>query len=135
MHSTNREDYLRALYVLEERHGEIKSKDISDYLKVSKPSVTEMVDKLQQEGLVTQKKYSNIRFTPKGRRAATKLTSKHRIIELFLTKTLRLNPNKVHHEAHLLEHAFSNKSIVRIKKLLGNPKTDPHGKPIPQVKM
>ena len=75
MVTKNREDYLRGLYVLEEQKHEIKSVDLANYLKVSKPSVSEMIRQLQDEGLVSFKRYSNIRFTAKGRRAAEKLTS------------------------------------------------------------
>ncbi|MEK6943554.1 MAG: metal-dependent transcriptional regulator [Nanoarchaeota archaeon] len=131
MSTTNREDYLRAIYILEEEKHEIKSTDLARYLNISKPSVTEMVQELDKEGLVSYKKYSPLKFTPKGRKAAANLTVKHRVIELFLKKILKINKKKIHNEAHRLEHAFSDESISRLKKILGNPKTDPHGKPIP----
>ena len=133
MFTANREDYLRGIFILEEEKGEIKSIDLAHYLKVSKPSVSEMVQELNREGLVSHKKYSKLRFTPKGRRIAQKLTSKHRLIEIFLKNILKIESKNVHQEAHRLEHAFSDESINKLKKLLGNPKKDPHGKPIPQV--
>ena len=74
-----------------------------------------------------------MQLATKGRRAAEKLTSKHRIIELFLKEVLKLRKTDFHEEAHRLEHAFSDESIGQIKRLLGNPKKDPHGKPIPKV--
>lgn len=131
MFTANREDYLRGLYILEEEKGEIKSIDLSKYLNVSKPSVSEMVRELDKDGLISHKKYSSIRFTSKGKRLAKKLTSKHRLIEIFLKNILKVNSRKIHEEAHRLEHAFSDESISKIRKLLGNPKKDPHGKPIP----
>ena len=131
MFTANKEDYLRGLYILEEEKGEIKSIDLAHYLDVSKPSVSEMVQELNKEGLVSYKKYSKLRFTSKGRKIAQKLTSKHRLIELFLKNVLKIDSKNVHQEAHRLEHAFSDDSINKIKKLLGNPKKDPHGKPIP----
>ena len=131
MFTANREDYLRGIFILEEEKGEIKSIDLAHYLKVSKPSVSEMVQELNREGLVSHKKYSKLRFTPKGRRIAQKLTSKHRLIEIFLKNILKIESKNVHQEAHRLEHAFSDESINKLKKLLGNPKKDPHGKPIP----
>ena len=131
MVTANREDYLRALYVMEEKNNEIKSIGIAKYLNVSKPSVSEMARKLNEEGLVSYKKYSRLRFTQKGRRIAQKITCKHRLIELFLKKMLKMNSGSIHEEAHRLEHAFSDESIEKLKKLLGNPKEDPHGKPIP----
>ena len=130
MFTANKEDYLRGLYILEEEKGEIKSTDLAHYLNVSKPSVSEMVKELNKEGMVSYKKYSKIKFTAKGKKIAQKLTSKHRLIEIFLKNMLKIKPNNVHQEAHRLEHAFSDESIARLRKILGNPKKDPHGKPI-----
>jgi len=132
MFTANREDYLRALYILDEEKHELKSIDVANYLHVSKPSVSGMVKELNKEGLVSYKKYSKLKFTPKGRKIAEKLTLKHRLIELFLNNILRINAKNIHQEAHRLEHAFSDESISKIRKLLGNPKKDPHGKPIPK---
>ena len=131
MFTANKEDYLRALYILEEEKHELKSIDLAHYLNISKPSVSEMVQELNKEGLISYKKYSKLNFTSKGRRIAQKLTSKHRLIELFLKKILKVKSDGVHEEAHRLEHAFSDESIWKIRKLLRNPKKDPHGKPIP----
>lgn len=131
MFTASREDYLRGLYILEEEKGELKSIDLAHYLNVSKPSVSEMVKELGREGLIYYKKYSKLKFTQKGRNIAQKLTSKHRLIELFLRKVLKIGPRNVHQEAHRLEHAFSDESIRKIRGMLGNPKKDPHGKPIP----
>lgn len=131
MFTANKEDYLRGLYILEEKKGYIKSIDLAHYLNVSKPSVSGMARELNKEGLVSYKKYSKLKFTAKGRRIAQKLTSKHRLIELFLKNMLKVNSKNVHEEANRLEHAFSDESVQRLRKLLGNPKKDPHGKPIP----
>jgi DtxR family Mn-dependent transcriptional regulator len=131
MFTANKEDYLRGLYILEEEKGQIKSIDLAHYLNVSKPSVSEMVKELNKEGLITHKKYSNLEFTSKGRKIAKKLTSKHRLIELFLKKILKISSKHIHKEAHRLEHAFSDESMDKLRKMLGNPKKDPHGKPIP----
>lgn len=132
MFTASREDYLRGLYILEEEKGRIKSIDLANYLNVSKPSVSEMVKELGREGLVLHKKYSGLNFTHKGRKIARKLTSKHRLIEIFLKKMLKIESKHIHQEAHRLEHAFSDESIDNLRKLLHNPKKDPHGKPIPQ---
>lgn len=132
MFTANKEDYLRGLYILEEEKDEIKSIDLANYLNVSKPSVSEMIQELNREGLVSHKKYSKLRFTSKGRKIAKKLTSKHRLIELFLKNILKIESKNIHDEAHRLEHAFSDESITKLRKMLGNPKKDPHGKPIPQ---
>ena len=131
MFTASREDYLRGIYILEEEKGQIKSIDLANYLNVSKPSVSEMAKELNRQGLIFYKKYSKLKFTAKGRRIAQKLTSKHRLLELFLNNVLKINSKNLHEEAHRLEHAFSDESITKLRKLLGNPKKDPHGKPIP----
>ena len=133
MFTAHREDYLRGLFILEEEKGEIKSIDLAKYLNVSKPSVSEMAKELNKEGLISYKKYSKLRFTQKGRKIAQKLTSKHRLIELFLKNILKIQSKKIHGEAHRLEHAFSDEAIQKLRRMLHNPKTDPHGKPIPPV--
>ena len=131
MPTQNQEDYLRALYILSERKDELKSSDVADYLNVSKPSVSEMVRRLNGEGFIISHPYSKLLFTKKGKRLAEQLTSKHRIIELFLKKMLKRSDAQIHEEALRLEHAFSDESIQKMRGLLGNPKEDPHGKPIP----
>lgn len=135
MKSVNKEDYLRGIYHLLEDEGYVKSVDLADYLNITKPSVSEMLKELNNEGLIVYKKYSKLRFTSKGRTIARKLTFKHRIIESFLKNILRIDSQNIHEEAHRLEHAFSDKSIEKLRKLLGNPKEDPHGKPIPLVEL
>ena len=131
MESVSREDYLRAIYHLMEENKEVRSVGVADYLNVSKPSVSEMLKSLDKDGLIQYKKYSKVKFTRKGLGHAKNLTARHRIIETFLQDTLKINPDAIHEEAHRLEHAFSSESIEKIRKMLHNPKTDPHGKPIP----
>ena len=132
MESINREDYLRAIYHLMEEKPNVKSVEVAEYLKVKKPSVSEMLKNLDRDGLIQYKKYSKIKLTKKGFNTAQTLTARHRIIETFLKDTLKINSQKIHFEAHKLEHAFSDDSIEKLRKLLKNPKTDPHGKPIPK---
>ena len=132
MESASREDYLRAVYHLMEENKEVRSVEVADYLNVTKPSVSEMLKGLSKEGLIQYKKYSKVKLTGKGHKIARNLTSKHRIIESFLKNMLKINEKSVHEEAHRLEHAFSDDSIGKLRKLLGNPKQDPHGKPIPR---
>jgi len=129
--SASREDYLRAVYHLMEENKEVRSVEVADYLNVTKPSVSEMLKELSKEGLIEYKKYSKVKLTGKGHKIAQKLTSKHRIIESFLKKILKIDSENIHEEAHRLEHAFSDESISKLRRLLGNPKEDPHGKPIP----
>ena len=131
MESASKEDYLRGIYHLLEENGYVRSVDLADYLDITKPSVSEMLQELSKEDLIVYKKYSKLRFTSKGRNIARKLTLKHRVIESFLKNILRIDSQNIHEEAHRLEHAFSDESIEKLRKLLGNPKEDPHGKPIP----
>ena len=133
MESASREDYLRGIYHLLEDEGYVKSVELADYLNITKPSVSQMLQELDRERLVDYKKYSKLRFTARGRNLAKKLTFKHRIIETFLKDVLKIRSDNIHEEAHKLEHAFSDEAIEKLKKLLGNPKEDPHGKPIPTI--
>ena len=131
MFTASKEDYLRAIYHLMEENNEVKSVDVADYLDVKKPSVSEMLKNLNNDRLIQYRKYSRIKLTKKGHDSAKNLTARHRIIETFLNEMLNINKKSIHEEAHRLEHAFSNESIEKIRVLLHNPKTDPHGKPIP----
>ncbi len=132
MINESRENYLRAIYVISTRKGAVRSKDLVQYLSVSKNTVSAMLSKIKDEGYLSHKNYGALSLTPKGLGIAMKLTEKHRLIELFLTRVLKRNPKTVHPEACLLEHDFSPQSMKAMKKLLGNPKTDPHGSPIYQ---
>lgn len=125
------EDYLRAFYLFEEKDRNITITNIAKYLKISKPSVSEMVRKLRDKNYIKFKKYSDIKLTEKGRHISKKLTQKHRIIETFLTEKLGMQQDEVHDEAQKLEHAFSDKAIEKLNDFLGNPKRDPHGEVIP----
>lgn len=132
MKSASKEDYLRGIYHLMEDNKEIKSVELADYLNITKPSVSQMLQELDKEGMIDYKRYSRLKLTDKGRKIAEKVTFKHRIIETFLKNMLKINSTEIHEEAHRLEHAFSDKSINRLRRILGNPRLDPHGKPIPK---
>ena len=131
--SSSIEDYVRAIYLLETRYGEARSKKLSEYLSVQKSSVSEMVLKLRKTGFVNYARYSTVSLTKKGRELAEKLTFKHRVIEAFLTKMLNRDKREVHNEAPMLEHAFSDESVGAIYRLLGKPKVGVHGETIPKL--
>ncbi|MDP6139169.1 MAG: metal-dependent transcriptional regulator [Candidatus Woesearchaeota archaeon] len=135
MINRTKEDYLRTIYHLSEEHqkNEVSSVHLCKCLKVSKSSVSEMLRKLIRDHLVKDFFYGKIKLTAKGKKESLKVTKKHRIIELFLSEILRLDQNLIHEEAHKLEHAFCDESISKINKLLKNPKSCPHGKPIPKI--
>jgi len=132
MVSRAEEDYIRAAFVLAERKGgEVKSKDLSAYLKVSKNTVSQMLDRLSLDGFIAFRKYSrNIKLTKKGLSVAKRLTFKHRLIERFLVDILHIDAGKVHDEAHNLEHAMSDQVVEGLNKFMRMPKVDPHGQPI-----
>ena len=135
MKSENREDYLRAIFCSRERSGDevVQSVDVAKYLRVSKPAVSEMLKKLKCDGLVKMSPYSSIILTAKGLKEAKKITFKHRVAETFLQKSLGLKKNRVHAEAHKIEHSLSDKVAKNLADFLENPKNCPCGHPIPDI--
>lgn len=126
------EDYIRALYLLEqELKKPIKLANLVAKMNLSKSTVTQRLQSLTQKGWVKHEKYGPVKLTTTGKKIAENLTYKHRIIEMFLNKTLKLTAQEIHEEAHKLEHALSNKVIAKIAEFLGNPTHCPHGKEIP----
>ncbi len=108
------EDYLRIILELSE-DKEVRSIDIAKNLKISKPSVSEMIKKLKKLNLIEFQPYSKITLTGKGKKMAEKISEKHRIIEKFAEK---LGHEKPHDEAHKLEHHFSDKFADKIRELI-----------------
>jgi len=90
-----------------------------------------MVKTLSESGLVHYEPYMGVRLTEAGEKLASRVLRRHRLIELFLVKVLDMSWTDVHDEAERLEHAVSEQLIDRIDAMLGNPKADPHGDPIP----
>lgn len=127
------EDYIRALYLLEmKQKSPIKLKNLVEKMGLSKSTVTQRLQDLKRDGWVIHKPYGPVSLSKKGLKKAQNLTFKHRVIELFLIKKLNFSPEEVHEEAHLLEHAFTNKVIQKLYNFLGEPKKCPHGKTIPK---
>lgn len=134
MPSATVEDYLKALYSLEQREGEKpRVKDIADILNVSLPSVTTMMKSLADDGFVERTAYRGVALSEEGRRAALKVIRNHRLIELFLVEVLGYGWDEVHAEAERLEHSMSDELTNRIEAFLGYPEVDPHGDPIPSA--
>ena len=131
MITPTKEDYIRAIGYLEKKfHRHIRSVELANHLKLAKSTVSERLLELKEQNLIRHEKYSAVEFTKKGQHLAEKLTYKHRVIEAFLHEVLNISKDKIHDEAHRLEHAFSDESIGKIMLLLGGPKLDPHGMPI-----
>ncbi|HLD75499.1 MAG TPA: metal-dependent transcriptional regulator [Candidatus Norongarragalinales archaeon] len=126
----NFEDYVRGVYYLQRKLGFAKSTDLARRLKVSKNTVSLMVQKLSIRKLLRHRPYGEVELTPAGEKLAKNLTYRHRLIELFLTEKLGVPAEKVHQEACRLEHDFSKKSIQSIARMLDYPRVDPHGKPL-----
>jgi len=127
------EDYLKAMYELELRHGVAATSDVAGLLDVAPASVTGMVRRLAAQGYVTHVPYRGVQLTEAGRTAALRTIRRHRILESYLAAVLGVPWDQVHAEAERLEHAASDDLIERMAAALGHPTSDPHGAPIPTV--
>ena len=126
------EDYLKCILAEQQRSpGLVSMGRIGTELKVAPGTVTAMIKTLAESGLVEYEPYSGVRLTTAGRKLATHVQRRHRLIELFLVEVVGLDWSEVHDEAEHLEHAVSERLIERIDELLGHPSADPHGDPIP----
>jgi len=131
--STSTEDYLKAIYKLEQRHGAAQTSAIAEALDIAAPSVSGMVKRLSEAGLLEHSRYRGVQLTDPGRRAALRMLRRHRILELYLIEKLNYDWDNVHVEAERLEHAVSDELINRMADALGDPQYDPHGAPIPSA--
>ena len=125
------EDYLKAIYDIERREGAAATNDIAQRLAVAPASVSGMVRRLADQGLLAHERYKGVKLTSAGRRAALRTIRRHRIIEAYLAGALGYPWDRVHAEAERLEHAASDELIDRMAAAIGEPVVDPHGAPIP----
>jgi DtxR family Mn-dependent transcriptional regulator len=125
------EDYLKSVFHLTSQGGFATTSDIAEMLEVAPPSVSGMMKRLSETGLIEHVPYRGVQLTPQGRRAALQMIRRHRILESYLTSKLGYDWGDVHVEAERLEHAVSEKLIGRMAEALGEPRYDPHGAPIP----
>jgi DtxR family transcriptional regulator, Mn-dependent transcriptional regulator len=125
------EDYLKAVYDLERDGASASTNDLAHRLGVAPASVSGMVRRLADQGLLAYERYRGVRLTAAGRRAALRTLRRHRIIESYLATVLGYPWDRVHEEAERLEHAASDELIDRMAAALGDPAFDPHGAPIP----
>jgi len=125
------EDYLKAIYGIEQGGGAAATTDIAAKLAIAAPSVSGMVRRLADQGLVSYERYRGVRLTDSGRRAALRTIRRHRVIESYLAQALGYPWDRVHAEAERLEHAVSDELVDRMASAVGEPSTDPHGHPIP----
>jgi len=127
------EDYLKCIH-REERSGQgrlVSTGRIAQEMCVAPGTVTAMMKTLTESGLVEYEPYMGVRLTDHGCKLATHVLRRHRLVELFLVRIMGMDWSKVHAEAEILEHAVSDRLIDRMDEMLGHPKADPHGDPIP----
>jgi DtxR family Mn-dependent transcriptional regulator len=124
------EEYLESIYKLQQEHRRVSTSSLAEHLKLSAPSVSEMVKKLEGKGLLSHTE-KGVCLTEEGKSIAKKVIRRHRLSERLLTDILGFKWDEVHEEACRLEHAISPEMEDRIAESLGNPKTCPHGHPIP----
>jgi len=129
----NIDDYLELIYKIseEEARGLARIKEISTTLGVYPSTVTEMMQKLSDKGMVTRVDYEGVRLTDTGRNHAMAVLSRHRILECFFLQYLEIPPSEVKDEICGIEHHLSQKVLMRLYMKLGSPKNCPHGKLIP----
>lgn len=123
-------NYLKAIWVLAEDEN-VSTKALAEHLDVTAPSVTGMLGKLAQLGLVTYERYHGAKLTNEGRLEALRLLRRHRLIETFLIDYLDYSWDEVHDEAELMEHTMTERFTERLAEKLEQPAFDPHGDPIP----
>ncbi len=130
--SYTEENYLKAIYKLLELNGsQVNTNAIAHKLQTKAASVTDMLKKLAVKKLINYQKYKGVTLTEKGEKLALNIIRKHRLWEMFLVEKLNFKWDEVHDVAEQLEHVRSDKLVSEIDKLLGFPKVDPHGDPIP----
>ncbi|MFB6236102.1 MAG: metal-dependent transcriptional regulator [Halopenitus sp.] len=126
------EDYLKAVYVLQSEEGPpVSTSSVADYLEKTPPTVTDMLGKLEDRGLLDREPYKGVELTPEGEAVALEIVRHHRLLEAYLAEHLDYDWSEVHDEADRLEHHISEEFERRVAEALGEPEVDPHGDPIP----
>ncbi|GAB2780999.1 metal-dependent transcriptional regulator [Rhabdobacter roseus] len=133
--SFTEENYLKIIHSLSGREGaEVSTNALAESTSTRAASVTDMLRKLAEKGLIHYKKYQGVRLTPEGEKVALKVIRKHRLWEVFLVEKLGFGWDEVHDIAEELEHIPSDRLVERLDSFLDNPQFDPHGDPIPDAK-
>ncbi len=129
------ENYLKAILVRSvDEGGVVSTGALADALGVTPGTITTMVKSMASRGLLEHQPREGVRLTAEGRAHALAVVRKHRLVETFLVQVLQMDWKEVHEEAEALEHAISDRVLLRIDALLGHPASDPHGDPIPSRK-
>lgn len=130
------ENYVKAIALISARNepgSAVSTGELAQALSVSPGTVTGMLKTLSEASLATYTPYEGARLTEAGLRLALKVIRRHRLLELFLARTLEMSWDEVHEEAEHMEHAASERLVDRIDAFLGHPAVDPHGDPIPRA--
>jgi DtxR family Mn-dependent transcriptional regulator len=128
------EDYLKSIYALQQEDGgPVSTSAIAEYLDVTPPTVTSMIEKLEERGLVEREKYKGVELSAEGETVALEVVRHHRLLEAYLTEHLDYSWSEVHDEADALEHHISEEFEQRVAEALDDPEVDPHGDPIPSA--
>ncbi|MEX2141671.1 MAG: metal-dependent transcriptional regulator [Pirellulales bacterium] len=135
MPSLTVENYVKAIYLIcsEQQIQAAATGQIAASLGVLPGTVTSMLKTLSESNLATYTPYAGVSLTPSGSALALRVLRRHRLIELFLVRTLKLTWDEVHDEAEHMEHAVSDWLVDRIDQFLDHPDVDPHGDPIPRA--
>src|SRR5690606_35784436 len=133
MISQTEENYLKALFALSGTTGEASVNELSKQLDIKMPTVNSMMKRLAEKGLVLYESYKPLKLTEKGRKEAALIIRKHRLIEMYLVEKMGFGWEEVHDIAEQIEPIQSPAFFPKMDALLGYPKVDPHGSPIPVV--
>ncbi|MEO8632191.1 MAG: metal-dependent transcriptional regulator [Chloroflexota bacterium] len=125
------EEYLQAVYTLADEGGQVIGARLAEFLRISPAAVSEMVHRLERDGLVRLDERKEVRLTERGLTAASSIIRRHRLAERMLVDLLGYEWWKTHEEAERLEHAMSPEMEERLVRVLGDPQTCPHGNPMP----
>lgn len=134
MPTQTKENYLKAIYFLEQKNKSVSITELGKEMGVSKPTVNNMIKKMTLHGWVNYEKYKPIQLTVKGKFDAAIIIRKHRLTEMFLVQVMGFGWEEVHLIAEEMEHLKTENLFDRMDELLGYPTTDPHGSPIPDKK-
>jgi len=126
-------DFLKAVYNLQGEGERVSTNALAEALKISAPAVTDMAQRLVDEGTVDYLKYRGVRLTNEGERVALQMLRRHRLIETYLVQDLGYQLHEIHEEAEALEHTVSDRFVEAIARKMGEPRYDPHGDPIPNL--
>lgn len=133
-HQSNAEEnYLKSIYHLASKNGEVSVNELAKQMHLKMPTVTSMIKKMSEHKLINYEKYKPIRLTEKGKKQAALIIRKHRLTEMFLVEKMHFGWEEVHDIAEQVEHIKSLAFFKKMDEMLGYPTLDPHGSPIPDA--